>query len=66
MIPKVGISQIGISLPKYFITLFELAKKRKIPAGYAGAGLGVVEARVPYQTSIEDLAVEALRKRVRS
>jgi len=62
MIPKVGISQIGIALPKHFIALFELAKKRKIPTGYAEAGLGVVEARVPYQTSIEDLAVEALRK----
>lgn len=62
MIPKVGISQIGIAIPKHFISLLELAKKRKIPSGYAGEGLGVIEARVPYQVSIEELAVEALLK----
>lgn len=62
MIPNVGISQIGIALPKYFISIEELAKKRKIPSDYVSSGLGVVEARVPYQTSIEDLAVEALLK----
>ena len=62
MIPKVGVSQIGIALPKHFIAVKELAKKRKIPAGYASSGLGVIEARVPYQISIEDLAVQALLK----
>ena len=62
MISNVGISQIGIALPKHFISIEELAKKRKIPPGYASDGLGVIEARVPYQTSIEDLAVEALLK----
>ncbi len=62
MIPKVGISQIGIAIPKHFISIRELAKKRKIPLSYAGEGLGVVEARVPYQISITELAVEALLK----
>lgn len=61
-IPKVGISQIGIAVPKHFISVDELAKKRKIPLGYAGEGLGVIQARVPYRISIEDLAVEALSK----
>jgi len=60
--PKVGISQIGIAIPKHFIAVSELAKKRKIPAGYADSGLGLIEARVPYQISIEELATQALLK----
>jgi len=62
MMPKVGISQIGIAIPKHFIAVSELAKKRKIPAGYTGEGLGMIEARVPYQISIEELATQALLK----
>lgn len=62
MIPKVGISQIGIAIPKHFIAVSELAKKRKIPPAYTNKGLGLIEARVPYQISLEDLAVEALLK----
>ncbi|HUW72049.1 MAG TPA: hydroxymethylglutaryl-CoA synthase [Candidatus Humimicrobiaceae bacterium] len=62
MTSKVGISQIGIAIPKHFISIKELAEKRKIPSAYAGEGLGVVEARVPYQTSITELAAEALMK----
>ena len=61
MVLKVGISQIGIALPKHFIVVSELAKKRKISLGYV-SGLGVIEARVPYQVSIEDLAAQALLK----
>ncbi|MCP6718774.1 MAG: hypothetical protein KJI71_00900 [Patescibacteria group bacterium] len=60
--PSVGISQIGVSIPRHFISVEELAKKRKLPPGYAIKGLGVFQARTPYQSSIEDLAVEALRK----
>jgi len=30
MIPKVGISQIGIAIPEHFIAVSELAKKRKM------------------------------------
>ena len=62
MTSKVGISQIGIAIPKNFISIKELAKKRKIPSAYVGEGLGVIEARIPYRTSIEELAVEALSK----
>lgn len=62
MIPQIGISQIGIAIPKHFISIKELARKRKISSGYANEGLGVIEARIPYQISIEDLAVEALLK----
>ncbi|KPJ73682.1 hypothetical protein AMJ48_00560 [Parcubacteria bacterium DG_74_1] len=62
MVSQVGISQIGIAVPKHFISIGELAKKRKIPSAYTGKGLGVVEARVPYKISITELAVEALLK----
>ncbi len=61
-IQKVGISQIGVALPKHFILTEELAKKRKIVPEYGLDGLGVFQARIPYQTSLEDLAVEALKK----
>lgn len=61
-LPSIGISQIGIAVPEYFISVEELAKKRKIPSGYATKGLGVFQARIPYQTSIEKLAASALSK----
>ncbi len=59
---KFGISQIGVAIPKYFISLEELAKKRKISPAYPVQGLGVLQARIPYKTSIEELAVKALKK----
>lgn len=59
---KVGISQIGVAIPRYFLSLEELTKFRKIPLEYANKGLGVFQARIPYEKPIEDLAAEALRK----
>lgn len=61
-IPKVGISQIGVAIPKYFISIEEIARHRKLSADYAIKGLGVLQARVPYDVSIEELAADALRK----
>ncbi len=62
MISNIGISQIGVAIPRHFISIKELAKKRKVPSAYVVGGLGTIEARIPYQTSIVDLAVEALKK----
>jgi hydroxymethylglutaryl-CoA synthase len=59
---KVGISQIGVAIPRHFISLEDLTKRRHLPAGYATKGLGVFQARIPYEKSIEDLAVQALKK----
>lgn len=59
---KVGISQIGIAIPEHFISIEELAKKRNIQPEYGLDGLGVFQARIPYQISIEDLAVKALKE----
>lgn len=60
MIPNVGISEIGVAIPEHFIPVTEIAKARGISPGYAIKGLGVLEARIPYDTSLEDLVVEAL------
>ena len=59
---KVGISQIGVAIPKYYILVEELAKLRNIPSEYALKGLGVFQARIPYETSLEELAEKAIRK----
>lgn len=59
---KVGISQIGVAIPRHFISLEELTKFRKIPSEYANKGLGVFQARIPYKETIEELAVRALKK----
>lgn len=59
---KFGISQIGVAIPEYFISIEELAKKRKISPEYGTKGLGVFQARIPYKTSIEELATKALKK----
>jgi 3-hydroxy-3-methylglutaryl CoA synthase len=59
---KVGISQIGISIPRYFISIAELSKKRKLIPEYGKKGLEVFEARIPYRISLEDLAIQALKK----
>lgn len=61
-IPNVGISQIGAAIPKHFVSLEELTKIRKLPSEYATKGLGVFQARIPYRQTIEDLAVEAIKK----
>ncbi len=58
----IGISQIGVAIPEYFLSLEELAKTRKIPPEYATKGLGVFESRIPYKITIEELAKRALEK----
>jgi len=59
---KAGISQIGVAIPRHFISLEELAETRKIPLEYVLSGLGVFQARIPYEKDIEDLAIEAIKK----
>ena len=39
-----------------------MTKFRKIPSEYANKGLGVFQARIPYEETIEELAVRALKK----
>lgn len=59
---SVGISQIGVAVPRHFLSLEELTKARELPLAYVTDGLGVFQARIPYQEEVEDLAVDALKK----
>lgn len=59
---KVGISQIGISIPKNFISLSELAKKRKISPNFPEKGLNLKESRILFEESLLDLVKKALLK----
>ncbi|MGB9598495.1 MAG: hydroxymethylglutaryl-CoA synthase family protein [Minisyncoccales bacterium] len=59
---EIGISEIGIALPKYFLSSKELAKKRKLDPFYSEKGIGVFENRILFQERLEELAIKALKK----
>lgn len=59
---KVGISQIGVAIPRHKIRVEKIAKERNIPPEFATKGLGVLEARIPFDTSIEELIAEAVQQ----
>ena len=60
---KVGISQVGVEIPEHFFPAKEILKLRKTDLGYATKkGLGVLEARIPYDISLEELVVQALEQ----
>ncbi len=58
----VGISQIGIAIPRHFILAEEIARLRGLDPGYPTKGLGVKVCRIPYDVSLEELAVQALEQ----
>ena len=60
--PKVGISEIAVSIPEWFISVEKIAKKSKLPLEYVNGGLGLIQARIPYNTSLEQLIIEVLKK----
>lgn len=64
---KIGISQIGIELPKSFIPVEIIEEKRikeggDISSGFAQKGLGTSIARIPYRQTLYELAAEAIKK----
>ncbi|MBU0546683.1 hypothetical protein KKA72_01170 [Patescibacteria group bacterium] len=59
---KVGISQIGVAIPRHFIRTQVIAEKRGISPTFPTKGLGAIEARIPYDVSLEDLSVQALKQ----
>lgn len=59
--PNVGISQIGVAIPEHYMKVAEIAKLRGLDPNFATKGLGLLEARIPYETSIEDLIVKAVQ-----
>jgi len=60
--PKVGISEIAVSIPEWFIGVEKIAEKSQLPLEYVNGGLGLIQARIPYNTSLEQLIIEALKK----
>lgn len=62
MIPKVGMSQIGAAIPEHFILVEELSKARGMDPHRAAKGLGVLEARIPYEISVAGLAAAAVSR----
>ena len=61
MRPEVGISQIEIAIPEYFISTKKIAERRGESVGFATKGLGTFKARIPYNTSREELIKRALQ-----
>lgn len=62
LVPKVGISEIAVSIPRWFIGVEKIAEKSKLSIEYVNGGLGLIQARIPYQTSLEQLITQALKK----
>ncbi len=59
---KVGISEIAGVIPEYFIGVEKIAQERELPLEYVNGGLGLVQARIPYNVTLEELIVQALKK----
>lgn len=58
----VGIVEIGVAIPRHFISAGELAEARGMAAARATEGLGLFQARVPYNISVPELAAQAIGK----
>ena len=59
---SVGISDVGVSIPPFFIGAEKMAEKGQLPLEYVNGGLGLVQARIPYNTSLEELIIKAIKK----
>lgn len=59
---NVGIDEIAGVIPKHFISVGKIAKEYKLPLEYVNNGLGLIEARIPYKTTLEELIVKAVKK----
>ena len=59
---KVGISEIGVVIPDYFMGTEKISKIQNLPLSYISNGLGVIQSRISYQTSLEELISQAVKK----
>ena len=59
---KVGISEIGVVVPDYFIGTEKISKTQNLPLSYISNGLGIIQSRISYQTSLEELISKAVKK----
>jgi len=59
---EIGISQIGIEVPRTYIAVEKIANHRGMNPEKATKGLKVKLARIPYKESLPELAVRAIKK----
>ncbi len=59
---NVGIDEIAGVIPKHFISVEKIAKEYKLPLKYVNNGLGLIQARIPYKTTLEELIVKAVKR----
>jgi len=59
---KVGISEIGVVIPDYFMGTEKISQIQNLPLSYISDGLGVIQSRISYKTSLEDLVFQAVKK----
>ncbi len=58
----VGISEVGVVIPEFFIGAEKMAVGEQLPLEYVNGGLGLIQARIPYNTSLQDLIIKAVQK----
>ncbi len=58
----VGIAEIGVAIPRHFISVGELARARGMAPGKAIKGLQVLQASISFQTTVIELAANAVQK----
>ena len=59
---KVGISEIGAVIPGFFIGAEKMAEEQQLPLEYVNGGLGLLQARIPYNIPLEELIIKAIQK----
>jgi hydroxymethylglutaryl-CoA synthase len=59
---KIGISEISVEIPEYFIGKEKIAKIQNLSLDYIEKGIGVKQSRISYKTSLEDLILKAIKK----
>jgi len=59
---EVGISEIAGVVPEWSIKAEKMAKDQQLPLEYVNGGLGLIRARIPYNTPLEELIIKALQK----
>jgi len=59
---KIGISEIEAIVPDYFMGTERIAKIQNFPLSYITDGLGVIQSRISYKTTLDQLISQAIKK----
>ncbi|XOA43091.1 MAG: hydroxymethylglutaryl-CoA synthase [Candidatus Nealsonbacteria bacterium] len=58
----VGISEMGVVIPEFFIGAEKMAEEQQLSLEYVNGGLGLMQARIPYNVSLQELIIKAVQK----